>query len=104
MKTSEAFGTFIKEVPEIHQAFMEFVQKASKTSELDEKTGQIAYIAAMAAVGREDGLPFHVKMARSLGATRGEIISAVLVALPLVGTAVISSLPVAIRAFDEKDQ
>lgn len=47
------------------------------------------------------GLPFHVKHAKSLGATREEIISAISVGLPAVGNAVIQSLPEAIKAYDE---
>ena len=48
----------------------------------------------------ESGLPFHVKHAKELGATRDEIISAVLVGLPAVGNVVIQSLPIAIKAYD----
>ncbi|WP_338423027.1 hypothetical protein [Clostridium beijerinckii] len=45
-------------------------------------------------------MPFHVKHAKSLGATREEIISAVLIGLPAVGNIVIQSLPIAINAYD----
>ena len=49
----------------------------------------------------ESGLPFHVKMAKSHGATREEIISSILVGLPAAGNVVISALPIALAAFDE---
>ena len=48
------------------------------------------------------GLPFHVKMAKSLGATREEIISAVLVGLPATGNIVVQALPIALAAFDDE--
>ena len=56
----------------------------------------------MAAVRLESGLPFHVKMAKQLGATRDEIISTILVGLPAVGNIVTAALPIAIEAYDEE--
>ena len=81
---------------------MEFVQTLDKTSALDKKTEELAYIAVLAAVRLEGGLPFHVKMAKAHGATRAEIISAVLVGLPATGNIVIQALPIALAAFDEE--
>ena len=101
MKVSKAFEVFAKEAPEAYEAWMEAVQKLDSASQLDKKTEELAYIAVMAAVRLESGLPFHVKMAKSHGATRAEIISAVLVGLPAVGNIVTSSLSVAIEAYDE---
>lgn len=49
------------------------------------------------------GLPFYVKHAKSLGATRDEIISVILIGLPAVGNAVIQALPIAIDAYDKLD-
>jgi len=101
MKVSRAFEVFAQEAPEAQKAWMEAVEKLDSASKLDKKTEELAYIAVMAAVRLESGLPFHVKMAKSHGATRGEIISAVLVGLPAVGNIVTSSLPIAIEAFEE---
>ena len=56
----------------------------------------------LAALRLEGGLPFHVKHAKSIGATRDEIISAVLVGLPATGNVVIQALPIALQAFDEE--
>ncbi|AIS63098.1 carboxymuconolactone decarboxylase family protein [Listeria ivanovii] len=102
MKVSKSFEVFAKEAPEVHATWMETVQKLDTANKLDKKTEELAYIAVMAAVRLESGIPFHVKMARSNGATREEIISAILVGLPAVGNIVTSSLPVAIDAYDEK--
>ncbi|EAD3681123.1 carboxymuconolactone decarboxylase family protein [Listeria monocytogenes] len=102
MKVSKSFEAFAKEAPEVHSAWMETVHKLdAAASKLDKKTEELAYIAVMAATRLESGLPFHVKMAKTNGATRDEIISAVLVGLPAVGNTVISALPVALEAYDE---
>lgn len=81
---------------------METVQKLDTASALDKKTEELAYLAVLAAMRLESGLPFHVKMAKSYGATREEIISSILVGLPAAGNVVIQSLPVAINAFDHE--
>jgi len=104
MKVSRSFEIFGKEAPEVNQAFMEMSMKAGKASSLDPKTEELAYIAVLAALRLESGLPFHVKMAKAKGATRKEVISAILVGLPAAGTCVVSSLPIAVDAYDEKDQ
>ena len=101
MNVSNAFETFANEAPESQKIWMEAVQKLDKASALEHKTEELAYIAVLAAVRLESGLPFHVKMAKSNGATREEIISSVLVGLPAVGNIVIQSLPIALAAFDE---
>ncbi|KYZ75523.1 carboxymuconolactone decarboxylase [Anaerosporomusa subterranea] len=99
---SNAFQTFIKEAPEQQKIWLETVQQLGAVSKLDAKTEELAYIAVLASARLEGGLPFHVKHARSLGATRDEIISAVLVGLPAVGNTVIQALPVAISSFDSE--
>ena len=100
---SNAFQTFMKEAPEYQKIWMETVQKFDSVSKLDSKTEELAYIAVLASARLENGLPFHVKHAKSLGATREEIISAILVGLPAVGNIVIQSLPIAIKAYDEEN-
>ncbi|MDF2635131.1 MAG: Carboxymuconolactone decarboxylase [Pelosinus sp.] len=99
---SNAFQTFIKEAPEHQKVWMETVQKLGGASKLDAKTEALSYIAVLAVLRLEGGLPFHVKHAKSLGATREEIISAVLVGLPAAGNVVIQALPVALQAFDSE--
>jgi alkylhydroperoxidase/carboxymuconolactone decarboxylase family protein YurZ len=98
---SNAFQTFFQEAPEQAKAWMEVVSKLDSASKLDSKTEELAYIAVMASARLESGIPFHVKHAKELGASRDEIVSAVLVGLPAVGNVVISSLPVALKAYDE---
>ena len=97
---SNAFQTFMEEASEYQRVWLDTVQKLALASKLDSKTEELAYIAVLAALRLEGGLPFHVKHAKSLGASREEIISAVLVGLPATGNVVIQALPIALNAFD----
>jgi alkylhydroperoxidase/carboxymuconolactone decarboxylase family protein YurZ len=99
-QVSPAFQAFMTEAKEHSEAWMEAVLRLDKASALEKKTGQLAYIAVLAALRMESGIPFHVKMALQAGATREEVISAVLVGLPAVGHAVTQVLPAALAACD----
>ena len=81
---------------------MKLVQGLSAASALDHKTHNLAYLAVLAALSRTNGIPFHVKMAKKAGASREEVISAVLVGLPPAGHVVTEVLPAAIDAFDNE--
>jgi len=98
---SNAFSVFLKEAPEHSKAWGEMVQGLSKASALDPKTHNLAYLSVLAVLGRVNGIPFHVKVAKNYGATREEVISAILVGLPPAGHVVTEVLPVAVEAFDE---
>jgi alkylhydroperoxidase/carboxymuconolactone decarboxylase family protein YurZ len=97
---SDAFQLFMKEFPEHSGAWMEMVGKLDTANRLDEKTKALAYLAVLAASGLESGIPFHVQHAKSLGASRDEIVGAIFVGLPAVGHRVIHALPAAVRAYD----
>ena len=99
---SNAFQTFMKEAPQHAKAWGEMVQGLSNASALDKKTGALAYLAVLAVLHLESGIPFHVQMAKQLGASRDEIISAILVGLPAAGHGVTQALPIAITAYDAK--
>ena len=101
-RVSSAFQTFLTEAPGHAQAWMAAVQALDGASALDEKTGELAYLAVLAALRMESGVPFHVQMAKRAGATREEIISAVLVGLPAAGNQVIAALPAALAAYDRE--
>ena len=93
--------TFMNEGGQTGVALLEMVKKASETSALDRKTGELAYLAVLAATRMTGGLSFHVKCAKKLGATRDEVRSALMVGLPAVGLQVIDALPQALRYYDE---
>jgi alkylhydroperoxidase/carboxymuconolactone decarboxylase family protein YurZ len=97
---SNAFQTFMKEAPQHAQAWGTMVQGLANASTLDKKTAALAYLAVLAALRLESGVPFHVKSAKQLGASREEVISAILVGLPAAGHVVTQVLPAAIAAYD----
>jgi alkylhydroperoxidase/carboxymuconolactone decarboxylase family protein YurZ len=97
---SNAFMTFMSEAPEQAKAWSELVQGLAKASALDEKTRSLAYLAVLAALHLDSGIPFHVKAAKEAGASREEVISAILVGLPAAGHSVTQVLPAALAAFD----
>ena len=82
---SNAFITFISEAPQHAQAWSTMVQGLASASALDKKTAALAYLAVLAALGLESGVPFHVQTAKQAGASRDEVISAILVGLPAAG-------------------
>jgi AhpD family alkylhydroperoxidase len=100
-KVSNAFQLFLEKAPAAAQAWMRMVDELSRASALDEKTRHLAYLAVLAAVGMTSGVPFHVGLARKAGATREEIVSAILVGLPAVGHGVTQALPGAMQALEE---
>jgi alkylhydroperoxidase/carboxymuconolactone decarboxylase family protein YurZ len=97
---SKAFVTFLQEAPQHAQAWGEVVEKLGGASALDGKTRSLAYLAVLAALRLESGVPFHVRSAKQAGASREEVISAVLLGLPAAGNAVTQALPAAIAAYD----
>ncbi len=97
---SNAFQTFMREAPGHAQAWGGMVQGVAQASALDPKTAALAYLAVLAALRMESGVPFHVQAAKQAGATRDEVISAVLVGLPAAGHSVTQVLPAAIAAYD----
>ncbi len=101
-KISNAFQTFMQEAPQHAAAWGGMVQALDQASALDKKTEELAYLAVLAALRMESGIPFHVASARQAGASRDEVISAILVGLPAAGHAVTQCLPAALAAYDEK--
>ncbi len=99
-RVSSAFQTFLSEAPKHAEAWMKMVQGVDQASALDKKTEELAYLAVLAALRMESGIPFHVQSARQAGASREEIISSLLVGLPAAGQAVIQVLPTALAAYD----
>jgi alkylhydroperoxidase/carboxymuconolactone decarboxylase family protein YurZ len=98
---STAFQTFLTAAPDHATAWMAGVRGLESASKLDKKTSALAYLAVLAAVRLESGIPFHTRLAKQAGATREEIISAVLIGLPAVGNAATQALPAALTAYDE---
>jgi alkylhydroperoxidase/carboxymuconolactone decarboxylase family protein YurZ len=98
---SDSFQTFLSAAPETAKAWMEAVQKVGQANKLDGKTRALCYLSALAGARLSSGVPFHAAQARALGATRDEVIGAILIGLPAVGNTVVESLLPALRAFEE---
>lgn len=97
---SDAFQTYMREAPQHAQAWGGMVQGMAAASALDKKTATLAYLAVLAALRLENGIPFHVQSAKQAGATREEVISAILLSLPAAGNGVTQVLPAALAAYD----
>jgi alkylhydroperoxidase/carboxymuconolactone decarboxylase family protein YurZ len=97
---SNACQTFMSESPQHAQAWGAAIQGLASASALDNKTGALAYLAVLAALRLESGVPFHVRSAKEAGASREEVISAILVGLPAAGNGVTQVLPTAIATYD----
>ncbi len=97
---SKAFQTFMSDAPQHAQAWGTMTQAVANASTLDKKTSALAYLAVLAALRLESGVPFHVKSAKQAGATRDEIISAILIGLPAAGNVVTQVLPIALATYD----
>lgn len=99
-RISEAFEAFLKEAPRHAEAWMAAVRGLDSASALDAKCEHLAYLAVLAALRLETGVPFHVRLAKRAGASRAEVLSAILVGLPAAGNAVTQCLPAALAAYD----
>lgn len=97
---SSAFQTFLTEAPTHAQVWMAAVHGLDGASALDKKTEALAYLAVLAAMRLDSGVPFHVQLARQAGASRNEVISAILIGLPAAGNGVTQVLPAAMAAYD----
>ena len=97
---SAAFGAFLKEAPGHADAWMGAVKGLDAAGALDKKTAHVAYLAVLAALRMESGVPFHVKLAKAAGASRDEVVSALLIGLPAAGLGVTQVLPSALQAYD----
>jgi alkylhydroperoxidase/carboxymuconolactone decarboxylase family protein YurZ len=97
---SDAFQAFMSEAPEHAQAWMQAVRGLDDASALDKKTEELAYLAVLASLRLESGVPLHAQLAKEAGAFREEVISAVLVGLPAGGQGVTQGLPTAIAMYD----
>lgn len=101
---SDAFMTFSTQAPNHAKAWMTLVQSLTEACSLDPKTRELAFIAVLAALGRQEGIPFHVTQATELGASREDVLSAILVGLPAAGHVVTQALPAAQKVLDTATQ
>jgi alkylhydroperoxidase/carboxymuconolactone decarboxylase family protein YurZ len=97
---SPAFRAFMNDAPKHAQVWGQMVNGVAEASALDDKTKALAYLSVLAVLRLESGIFFHVQAAKNVGATREEVISAILVGLPAAGHSVTQVLPTALEAYD----
>jgi len=91
---------FQKEAPEVAKAFDGLIQSIVNSKGIDEKTKQLIYIAMKAALNDPVAIKFHVPMAKKLGATREEVVDAILMTITVAGIKpVVSMLPEALEVY-----
>lgn len=93
---------FHKESPVVAKAFDGLIEALKATQGLDGKTKQLIHISLQASLGNQIAIFYHVPMAKEAGASREEVMDAILITLTIVGLkGVASCLPVALEIFDK---
>jgi len=87
--------------PEVAEATTGLFAAIVKQPALPEKVKQLIYLAVCAAVHHDRGVTAHAERARRLGATREEVLEAILLTIPAAGLAgAARNLPPAMALFD----
>jgi alkylhydroperoxidase/carboxymuconolactone decarboxylase family protein YurZ len=102
MSNNNPMEIFQAEAPEVAKAFNELIQTIVASKGLDAKTKQLIYIAMKASYGDTSAVIAHIPMAKKLGATKEEVVDAILLTLTVSGIrGVVSCLPEAVKQFEE---
>ena len=97
------YEIFQKECPEVAARFNDLIEAQKSLEGIDTKTKQLINIAIQTANRNPRGVQMHAMMAKNEGATRKEIVGAVVLNLHHSGFAsVIECLPAAIDGFEGK--
>jgi alkylhydroperoxidase/carboxymuconolactone decarboxylase family protein YurZ len=75
------------------------VRGLEEANALDKKTEELAYLAVLAALRLKSGVLLHAQLAKEVGASREEVVRAVLAGLPAAGQGVTQVLPTAIATY-----
>jgi AhpD family alkylhydroperoxidase len=93
---------FQAEAPDVSKAFDDLIKAIVASKGLDEKTKQLIYIAIKASNGDVMAVNAHVPMAKKLGATKAEVVDAIIMTLTVSGIrGVVSCLPEAVKHFED---
>jgi len=93
---------FQKEAPEVAAAFNNLIMSLVASKGLDQKTKQLIYIAMKAAMGDDMAVKAHIPMAKAAGATRQEVVDAILMTLTVSGVrGVVHCLPEVVSQFEK---
>lgn len=101
--TQNPYEIFLEECPEVAARFDDLIKAQQSLKGLDAKTKQLINIAIQTANRNVRGVQMHAMMAKNEGASRDEIIGAVVLNLHHSGFAsVLECLPAAIEGFEGK--
>lgn len=70
---SQAFESFMKETPAHAKAWLVAVEGLGSASALDPKCEHLAYLAVLASLRLDAGIPFHAMLAKKAGASQAEV-------------------------------
>src|SRR5512138_2608471 len=93
---------FRQEAPEVAAAFDGLIRSLVASKGIDPKTKQLIYIAMKASAGDIMAVRAHVPMAKAAGATKAEVVDAILMTLTVSGIrGVVTCLPEAVAQFEQ---
>lgn len=93
--------TFVKEAPEVQEAYAGFIKSLIALDGLDNKTKQLIYIGMKMIADDERAVEMHVPMAKKAGASREEVKATVLLGLSVIGMKAASKfLPLVLAVYD----
>jgi len=99
------YEIFQKECPELADRFNNLVEVQRSLDGLDTKTKQLITIAIQTSARNPPGVKFHAVMAYQSGATKDEIVGAVVMNLHITGlVTVLECLPAALEGLEEVQQ
>ncbi len=97
---ADPFELLAQECPEVVASLSGTIEALRALPGPDEKTKHLLIIAADTALRGLRGVAYHARLARECGASRQEVVAAVVVNLHLAGLgAVLDALPVALDGF-----
>lgn len=103
--TMSPMEMFFNEAPEVAKAFQNLITAVASSPGLDGKTKQLIYIAMKAASGDAGAVRAHIPMAKQMGATKEEVVDAVLMSLTVSGIrGVITCLPEVIQCYSDSSE
>jgi len=96
------YDLFQKECPELAERFNKLIEVQRSLNGLDPKTKQLINIAIQTSTRNPDGVRMHAIMAHWTGATKEEVVGAVVMNLHLTGlVTVLECLPAALAGLEE---
>lgn len=101
---SNAFQTFMAGAPAHAQTWGIVVRELSRCQRAGRQNERIGLPGCVGRITFESSVPFHVKAAKALGASREQVISAILVGLAAAGHVVTQVPPAAAAAYDAQWQ